>query len=70
MESMPEFSLMEKCLAEESGRILGGAVKSQDSQSHYKRRGTGESLLQNQGPKMVKGWSDTALWGIWKKQVS
>ena len=31
---------MEKCLAGKLGRITVGAVKPQDSWSHYKRRGT------------------------------
>ena len=31
---------MEKCLVRKLCRIAGGAVKLQDSWSHYKRRGT------------------------------
>ena len=37
---MLEISLMDKCLAGKLDRIAVGAVKPQDSQSHYKRRGT------------------------------
>ena len=44
-------------------------MKPQDSRCHYKSRGTRGKSHHKPHPISVKGWSATALGGIWEKPV-